>query len=169
MKESFESNFGASWHPKPTNARMVWQHCRLVYSRFNPFLDPHHPLNHPPSCRRKVASLPYALPIAPPLTLPYNVHFSLVPPQAQPSNPPILLPCATLSTRTCSPLLSPPNRYGNDAVWSTCSSRLRTGRGSLRRPKTAFLMSGSGGPKILLTCSTVSRVLGQRRRCATGC
>jgi hypothetical protein len=27
LKKSFESNFGANWHPKPTNARMV----RLMY------------------------------------------------------------------------------------------------------------------------------------------
>jgi len=38
LKQSFESNFGANWHPKPTNARMVWQRCRMVY----PFLEVAH-------------------------------------------------------------------------------------------------------------------------------
>uniref|UniRef100_A0A7S4EV14 Uncharacterized protein n=2 Tax=Chrysotila carterae TaxID=13221 RepID=A0A7S4EV14_CHRCT len=36
LRGGFEKNFGLdSWHPKPTNARMVWQRCRMVY----PFLE----------------------------------------------------------------------------------------------------------------------------------
>ena len=38
LKKSFESNFGGSWHPKPINARVVWQRCRMVY----PFLEVAH-------------------------------------------------------------------------------------------------------------------------------
>ena len=36
LKKGFEANFGVEvWHPKPTNARMIWQRSRMVY----PFLE----------------------------------------------------------------------------------------------------------------------------------
>ena len=36
LKKGFEKNFGVdAWHPKPTNARMIWQRSRMVY----PFLE----------------------------------------------------------------------------------------------------------------------------------
>lgn len=36
LRADFDRNFGVErWHPKPTNARMVWQRCRMVY----PFLE----------------------------------------------------------------------------------------------------------------------------------
>ena len=32
LRAGFEDNFGGdAWHPKPTNARMIWQRCRMVY------------------------------------------------------------------------------------------------------------------------------------------
>jgi len=45
LKKGFEANFGVdTWHPKPTNARMIWQRSRMVY----PFLECAHRawLNH---------------------------------------------------------------------------------------------------------------------------
>jgi len=39
LRRGFEKNFGVdSWHPKPTNARMIWQRCRMVY----PYLEVAH-------------------------------------------------------------------------------------------------------------------------------
>ena len=39
LKAGFEANFGVDiWHPKPTNARMIWQRSRMVY----PFLEAAH-------------------------------------------------------------------------------------------------------------------------------
>ena len=39
LKAGFEKNFGVdAWHPKPTNARMIWQRSRMVY----PFLEMAH-------------------------------------------------------------------------------------------------------------------------------
>ena len=36
LKAGFETSFGIdTWHPKPTNARMIWQRSRMVY----PFLE----------------------------------------------------------------------------------------------------------------------------------
>lgn len=39
FQEGFEKNYGIDvWHPKPTNARMIWQRSRMVY----PFLEAAH-------------------------------------------------------------------------------------------------------------------------------
>lgn len=36
IRKGFERHFGVDvWHPKPTNARMIWQRCRMIY----PFLE----------------------------------------------------------------------------------------------------------------------------------
>ncbi len=38
MSRCFETSFGSDWHPKPTNARLIWQRCRMSY----PFLETAH-------------------------------------------------------------------------------------------------------------------------------